>query len=98
MFTASIISLLVGIVLSQKFKVLALCPVFVVTLFLAAGALVLRPDAASRTELTALVVIVGLQVGYLLGTGVHRVAALLRLNRRRGAALANSLRVVQHTK
>lgn len=91
MLAASIVSLSVGIVLAQRFKVMALFPAFFVTLLLAAGALILRPDAASRTELTTLVVIVGLQIGYLLGIALFNVAALVRLNRRRGASLTSSL-------
>ena len=91
MLTPTIISLLVGMVLAQRFRVLALFPVILLTLFLASGAAILRPEAGWTVGLTATMIIVGLQVGYLFGIGIRHVMVLARVSRRRAASLSSSL-------
>ncbi len=91
MLTPTIISLLVGMVLAQRFKVLVLFPVILLTLFLAIGAGIVRPEAGWTAGLTATATIVGLQVGYLFGVGIRHLMVLARVSRRRVASLTSSL-------
>ncbi len=91
MLTPTIVSLLVGMVLAQRFKVLVLFPVILLTLFLALGAGIVRPGAAWPLGLTAVVVIVCLQVGYVFGIGIRHLMVLARVSRRRTASLSSSL-------
>ncbi len=91
MLVPTILSLLVGMVLAQRFKVLILFPLFALTLFLALAAAITRSDAAWTAGLIATVAIVTLQIGYLLGIGVRHVALLARASRLRATWLASSL-------
>jgi hypothetical protein len=91
MLFSALISLLIGIVLAGRFKVLILAPVFMLTLVLAIGTSLVRTDATWSIGSTALVVIIGLQVGYLLGFGVRYVMVLARAGRPHSASLANTL-------
>jgi hypothetical protein len=90
MLLSALISLLIGTVLARRFRVLILAPAFVVTLLLAIGAGLARSDEAWSIGLTALVVIGGLQVGYLLGIGMRHVMVLARAGRSRSASLTNT--------
>jgi hypothetical protein len=92
MLVSALISLLIGIVLARGFKVLVLAPAFMITAILAIGAGLAHTDAAWSIGLTALTVIVGLQVGYLLGTGLRHVMALVRYSRLHSASMTNALR------
>jgi hypothetical protein len=91
MFTPAIISLLVGMFLGQRFKVLVLAPVILLTLILAIGAGIARVDAVWALGLTAAVTIVGLQIGYLLGIGIRHLIVVARAIRLRAASLGGSL-------
>ena len=91
MLFSALISLSIGIVLGQRFKVLILAPAFMLTLVLAVGSGLSRTDAAWSIGSTALVVIVGLQVGYLLGSAMHYVMALVRASRPGSASFTSSL-------
>ena len=87
-----LISLLVGMVLGQRFKVLILMPAILLTVVIALGAGIARADASWTSALiTAAVTIVGLQVGYLLGIATRRLRVLARVGRLRSASLPNSL-------
>ena len=92
MVTPAIIGLLVGIFLAQRFKVLVLAPVILLTLILAIGAGIARADdTAWAVWLTAAVTIVGLQIGYLLAIGIGHLIAVTRASRLREASLGGSL-------
>jgi hypothetical protein len=91
MLFSALISLLIGTVLAGRFKVLILAPAFMLTLVLAIGTWLVRADAAWSIGMTALVVIVGLQVGYLLGIGVRYATVLARASRSRSGSLTNSV-------
>ena len=90
MVTAAIISLLIGLVLAQRFKVLVLIPFMVLTLFLTLGTALVNPGATWAGAVTAMVVIVALQLGYLFGIGVRHLMVLTRVGRRH-VSLARSL-------
>ena len=91
MLMPTIIGVLVGMVLAQRFKVLALFPVIVLTLFVASSAAIVHPTAAWTLGLITILMIVGLQLGYLFGIGIRHVTLLTRASRRRATSLARSL-------
>jgi hypothetical protein len=91
MLVSALISLSIGIVLARRFKVLILAPAFMLTLALAVGTGFARTDAAWAIGSTALVVIVGLQIGYLLGSGMRHVMVLVRANRPGSTSFTSSL-------
>jgi hypothetical protein len=91
MLFSALISLSIGVVLARRFKVLILAPAFMLTLVLAIGTGLARTDAAWSIGSTALVVIVGLQVGYLFGSGMRHVLVLVRANRPSSESFANRL-------
>lgn len=91
MVTPALIGLLVGMLLAQRFKVLVLAPVILLTLIFAIGAGIARADAVWVAGSTAAVTIVGLQIGYLLGIGIRHLIVLARATRLRTASLGSSL-------
>ena len=91
MLFSALISLSIGIVLARRFKVLILAPAFMLTLVLAISTGLARTDAAWSIGATALVIIVGLQIGYLLGSGMRRVMVLARANRPGSTSFTSSL-------
>jgi hypothetical protein len=91
MLFSALISLMIGVVLARRFKVLILAPAFLLTLALAVGTGLARTDAAWSIVSTALVVIVGLQIGYLFGSGMRHVMVQIRPNRSGSESFANSL-------
>lgn len=90
MLFSVLISLLIGIVIGRRYSVLILAPAFMLTLVLAIGTGLARTDAAWSIGSTALVVIVGLQIGYLLGSGMLRVQAIIQASRPGSESFANS--------
>jgi hypothetical protein len=92
MLVSALISLMIGIVLARRSKVLVLAPAFMITIVLAIGTVLAHTEATWSIAATTLVVIVGLQVGYLLGSGLRQVMALVRYSRLRSASMTNALR------
>jgi hypothetical protein len=77
----AILSVLLGLVLAQRFKVFVLLPVILLVLtFSIAGALA-HVETAVISVVTAMVAIVSLQIGYLLGIVVRHARASLRAHR-----------------
>ena len=91
MLVSALISLSIGVVLARHFKVLILAPAFILTLVLAIGTGFAHTNAAWSIGSTALVVIVGLQIGYLLGSGMRHVMVLARAHRPGSTAFTSSL-------
>ena len=91
MLLSALIGLLIGVVLGRHFKVLVLAPTFALTLVLAFGSALVRPHTAWAIASSVLVVIVGLQIGYLLGIGVRYVRVLARANRLQSASVTSTL-------
>ena len=81
MFTAALVSLLIGLALAQRFKVLSLIPVIFLTLLFALTAELSGANPAWTSALTATVAISGLQVGYLLGIGLRQLTLIARAHR-----------------
>ena len=71
----SMVSLLVGMVLGQRFKVLVLMPATAIVLVLAVGAGVTQARTAWSIVLMAAAAATSMQIGYLVGIGVHHVLA-----------------------
>jgi hypothetical protein len=90
MLSTAIISVLLGMVLGQRFKVLILAPAILLTLLGALGASIVRPETVWFIGKAAAEAIVGMQIGYLLGLGIRHLTLLARAARLRGASPANS--------
>ena len=93
MLTFVLLSLLAGMVLAQRFKVLVLAPAIAVTVLAATGLGLARHDGLGSMLILAGVAIASLQIGYLAGIAVRYslVAARasgLRIGAHRGALLA----------
>jgi hypothetical protein len=91
MLFSALISVTIGIVLARQFKVLILAPIFMLTLVLAIGAGLMHTSAAWSIASTTLVIIIGLQVGYLLGSGMRHVMVAVRAGRSRSDSFAHTL-------
>ena len=83
MWTPALVSLLIGLVLAQRFKVLSLIPVILITLLFALTAELSGANAAWNAVLTAAAAIAGLQLGYLLGIGLRQLMLIARAHRLR---------------
>jgi lipid-binding SYLF domain-containing protein len=90
MMTLALISLLVGMVLGQRFRVLVLIPAFAIGLALTIGAGIVGADAAWSTALMAAVTTISLQIGYFAGIGIRRLTVAVRASRLRIASPAGS--------
>ena len=84
-------SLLIGIFLSQKFDVLSLFPPMVLTLVLAVGTATLGVDSWWDSCTTAIIGILGLQLGYLIGLGILAVVSSTNIDRTSAAARGPSV-------
>jgi hypothetical protein len=88
--TLAIISLLVGMVLGQRFKVLMLLPAIVFALGLAIGGGVVRADSAWWIVLMAATAATALQIGYIIGIGIHHVLVAVPASRSPATSLTSS--------
>ena len=70
MLAPAILSLLLGLVLAQRFRVFVLIPVILLMALFALTGAFARLDAALISGLTVIVAIVSLQIGYLLGISI----------------------------
>jgi hypothetical protein len=78
MMTLAMISLLVGMVLGQRFKVLILVPAMALALVLAVGTGVASADTVWSIVLMAAATTAGLQIGYFVGVGIRYVMVATR--------------------
>jgi hypothetical protein len=90
MMTLAMVSLLVGIVLGQRFKVLVLMPTIAIALVLAIGAGVAHADPVWWIVLLGTAAATSLQVGYLIGAGIHYVLVAARASRSPATSLTGS--------
>jgi hypothetical protein len=79
MMTLTTVSLLLGVVLGQRFTVLILAPAMAIALVLAIGAGMARADTVLWIVLMAAATVISLQFGYLIGTGIRVVTRAGRL-------------------
>lgn len=73
MLTVSLISLLVGVALGQRFKVMVLMPAGAMGLALAIGTGIAHGQSAWSIVLTAATAATCMQIGYLAGIGVRHL-------------------------
>jgi hypothetical protein len=79
--TLAMISLVVGMVLGQRFKVLVLLPAIALALFMAIGGGIVRAESAWWIVLVAASAATSLQIGYLIGVGIRHVLLAGRASR-----------------
>ena len=82
-----LISLLVGMVLGQRFKVLVLLPVAGIALVVTITAEIAGTDHW-RTLVISAAAMVALQTGYLASYGIRRAIVAARMSRRTAPSLA----------
>jgi hypothetical protein len=85
--TFGLISLLAGMVLGQRFKVLALVPAFAVSLVLAVGFGIAHFEQLGGTVLLAALAVASLQIGYLVGVAIRYSLAATRTSGLRTASI-----------
>jgi hypothetical protein len=81
MMTLTILSLLAGLILGQRFKVLVLVPAIPLALLLAVGTGITRADGFWWTALMAVAGCTALQIGYLLGLAIRPLPVIGRAGR-----------------
>jgi hypothetical protein len=89
MLTFVLISLLVGMLLGHRFKVLVLLPAMGIVLLAMISAQIAGADRW-QTALMAIAASVVLQLGYMAGYGIRRLTAAARASRRRGFSVSRS--------
>lgn len=87
----AVISLLAGMVLGQRFKVLALLPAIGLLAIVCVGSGMAQGESLSATALTAIAAIVSVQLGYLLGLSIRHLLATMHASRLRATSFANPL-------
>jgi hypothetical protein len=86
-----VISLLIGMVLGQRFKVLVLVPAIGLALIVTTVAGIARADSVWLIVVMTVAVTSSLQIGYLAGTGIRHLMAAARASRLRAGALGGSM-------
>jgi hypothetical protein len=90
MMTFATISLLVGMVLGQRFKVLVLMPTIAIALILVIGVGVARADTVWWIVLMAVAAATSLQIGYLVGIGIRHALVAARASRTPATSITGS--------
>jgi hypothetical protein len=87
----ALVSLLMGMVVAQRFGVLILVPFTLLALIVAIGSGIARAESLWTVFATAAVAITSVQIGYLLGAGVHHVLLVARASRLHSGSLPSAL-------
>jgi hypothetical protein len=90
MMTLAMISLLAGMVLGQRFKVLILVPALALALVLAIGSGIARADTIWSIILMGATAGTSLQIGYLAGVGIRHALVAARASRSRATSRTSS--------
>jgi hypothetical protein len=85
--TFAMISLLAGMVLGQRFKVLAVVPAIAVSSLVAIGYGIAHSEGLGRTVLLAALAVASIQIGYLAGVAVRYSLAAARTSGLRTASI-----------
>jgi hypothetical protein len=91
MIMIGLISLSVGMAMAQRFKVMVLLPVIVLTLLFAIGLAIARDEPFWLVGAATAVAIIAVQIGYLLGAAAHHLMLLARASRLHSGALPSTL-------
>lgn len=85
--TFGLISLLVGMVLGQRFKVLAVVPAMAASLLVTIGIGIAHSEGLGRTVLLVALAVASLQIGYLVGVAIRYSLAAARTSGLRTASV-----------
>jgi hypothetical protein len=85
--TFGLVSLLIGMVLGQRFKVLAVVPAIAASSMAAIGFGIAHSEGLGRTVLLAALAVASLQIGYLLGVAIRYSLAAARTSGLRTASI-----------
>jgi hypothetical protein len=85
--TFGLISLLAGMVLGQRFKVLAVVPAIAGLSLVAIGYGIAYSEGLERTALLAALAVASLQIGYLVGVAIRYSLAATRASGLRSASI-----------
>ena len=85
--TFGLVSLLAGMVLGQRFKVLAVVPAIAVSLLVAIGFGIAVSEGLGHTILLAALAVASLQIGYLAGIAIRYSLAAARTSGLRTASV-----------
>jgi len=88
--TFGLITLLAGMVLGQRFRVLAVVPAIAASLLVAIGFGIAQSEGLGRTVLLAALAVASLQIGYLLGIAIRYSLAAARTSGLRAASVHGS--------
>ena len=91
MMTLAAFSLLAGMALGQRFKVIVLLPTAIVASALVAGLGVARADTVWAVAGLTLASLCCLQIGYLAGIGMRYAPAAFRVSRRQAGAAGGGI-------
>jgi hypothetical protein len=91
MLLLGIFTLLAGMVLGQRFKVLTLVPAGVLILLFAIAAGAALGETSWQIGLNAVIAIVCIQLGFLFGLGIRHLLLISRARRLRAASLEGSI-------
>lgn len=80
--TLALLSLLTGMTLGMRFKILVLLPAIACVLPIAITVSLIEGGSAWSMFLAVVMPIVGVQLGYLAGIGIRHFLALARLSRK----------------
>jgi hypothetical protein len=94
--TFALISLLLGMVLGQRFKVLALVPIIAVWLLVATGVGIVRYGELGPTLLLAALAVASVQIGYLTGVVIRYSLVGTRASGLRTASISQPTRHAAH--
>jgi hypothetical protein len=86
----AIISLLVGMVLGQRFRVLVLLPTIAIVVLVTVGAGLVQADSGWSIVLMAAATAASLQIGYLAGIAIRHIMVVARASRSPAASLRGS--------
>jgi membrane protein DedA with SNARE-associated domain len=92
MLVLAVVSVLVGAALGQRFTVMILVPGTVVLLALSTATGLTHANTAWSIALTTAIAATGMQIGYLIGIGVHHVRVARSRLSTRSPTLASSAR------
>jgi hypothetical protein len=88
---AIVLGLLIGTILGQQWKVLVLGPAILLIFLLAVGAALVGTNPPWSVGFSAVMAVVGLQLGYLFGIAIRYVKLLARANRSGASRVPTSM-------
>jgi hypothetical protein len=91
MTISALVGLLLGMLLAQRFTVLILIPVMLVSIILLVSIGLGRGEQLWMVAAATTLTVIALQIGYLIGMAVHHLVVLARASRLHSSSLNNPL-------